>query len=606
MGRWTTIGLTILAAALTASSLWAQDIGFTATVDRTRAAMGQPIHLTLTISSSSNLSHLPAPEIALGDFDAYGPSVGTRMEIVNGRTTFARELTYELYARAPGRYTIGPARLSLDQQVYRTQPLAVEVTRAAARGQGGSRPGQVGGTEALEDNLFLRATADRTRAYVGQQVTASFDLCYRYQLRDVQFKEIPSFAGFWSRELFVAQRLEPRLEAIGGEQYNVAPLRQMALFPTSAGKQRVDPMAVTCSVSQAGRRRGSLFDALSLFDDPLFDRGQAVLLRSQPLEVEVLPLPAAGRPPGFSGAVGQYQLSVEAHPLNVAVGDPVTLKVTVSGVGNLQALSAPAIAGVTGLKVYEPKVEESQVIQGGRLGGSRTFEYILIPERGGQLQVPALRVAYFDPEALAYREAAALPVAITSTGSAPEEDGNAFSLTRQEIQALGSDIRHIKPDVEELRSGGSLYASPTFWVLQVLVPVAFAGLVLYERHRRRLEGDVAYARRRRAPGEARQRLRRAREVLEGSTAEFHAEVQRAVLGFVADTANAPAAGMTSQDCDQLLARGGAGQGLRRRVAALLEGCEYGRFAPGAADQTARVRLVDEAEELIAELGSVLT
>ena len=596
----------VLVAALVLSGIApvrAAEVQFTAAVDRTRASLSQPIRLTLSISSSDNLTHVPAPDIALGDFDAYGPQVGTRMEMVNGRTTFARELTYELFARKPGRFTLGPARLKMGGQVYETQAIPVEVVRSAP----GRRPDPTSTdspSETLEDNLFLRVAADRQRAYVGQQVTVNYDLFYRYQLRDVLFKEIPDFSGFWAKELYVAQRLEPRQEVLDHVQFNVAPLRRMALFPTSAGTHRVEPMAITCSISQ-GRRRGSLFDALSLFDDPLFDRGQSVLVRSQPVEVEALSLPLAGQPAGFSGAVGSYELTVTAEPREVPVGDPVTLRVTVAGFGNLQAVSAPELSGGPGIKVYDPKIEERASVANGQLGGSRVFEYILIPERGGKLEVPPVQLAFFDPALEEYRVLESPPIAIASRGEAQEADDNAFALTRQEIQTLGRDIRHIKPDVTDLTSRRGLHESRLFWGFQALVPLAFAGLALYRRHHQRLLGDVAYARRRRSLGEARQRLRQARRLAEAGDAGVHAEVQRAVLGLVADRANAPEAGLTRPECDALLGRSGVGQGLRRRVEALLQTCEFGRFAPGAAAAGEGTRLVEEAEELLAELGRAL-
>lgn len=598
---WLALAATLVLAC--AAGARAAGVEFTASVDRTRTSLTQPIHLTLSISSSENLSHVPAPEISLGDFDVYGPQVGTRMEMVNGRTTFARELTYELFARKPGRYTIGPVRLKMGGEVYETRAIPVEVTRSAPRRQPGQGSAS-GPSQSLEDNLFLRATADRQRAYVGQQVIVGYDLCYRYQLRDVLFKEIPDFAGFWAKELYVAQRLEPQRETIDHAQFNVAPLRRMALFPTSAGTHRIEPMAITCSISQ-GRRRGSLFDAFSLFDDPLFDRGQSVLLRSPPVEVVVLPLPARGQPAGFGGAVGTYELAVTAEPRDVPVGDPVTLRVTVTGFGNLQGVSAPELSGGQGIEVYDPKVEERPAITNGRLGGTKVFEYILIPERGGRLQVPSVKLAYFDPEVEEYRVLESAPVSLVSRGEVEEADDNAYALTRQEIQALGRDIRHIKPDAAELAAGGGPYGSLLFWMVQGLMPLAFVGLVLYRRHQQRLQGDVAYARRRRAPGEARQRLRRARELAGGGGADLHAEVQRSVLGFVADCANVAAAGLTLPECDRLLGQVGVGQGLRRRVEALLQTCEQGRFAPGTADGGERARLIDEAEELLAELARAM-
>lgn len=584
------------------------EIQFTASVDRARSTRSQPIRLVLTIASSDNLSHVAAPQIRLDDFDAYGPTVNTPVAMANGTTGFSREVVYELFARKLGRLTIGPAELRHDGKDYRTQPLRVEIVkRLHPRQSLGLEAPPTPGETSLEEDLFVRVAADAARVYVGQQVTLSYDLCYRYQLRDVLFKEIPSFAGFWVRELFVAQRLEPREETIGGVRYNVAPLRRVALFPTAAGQHRVDAMAIACTVSRSGRREGSLSDALSRLDAPLSNLGQTVLLHSVTADVEVLPLPQEGRPDIFDGAVGSYGLSAVAHPLDLGLGDPVTLDVTVSGTGNLQAIRPPALGDLAGLDVYEPTVSEDQVREGGAYGGVRTFEYILIPQRAGILDIPPVRFCFFDPVQVRYQTATSGPFRIRVRGEAPTDGDNPYGLTRQEIRELGQDIRYIKPDLESLGAAGNMHESTVFWVLQAVAPLVYAGAFLYQRHRYRLHADVAYARRRRASGAARQRLHRAQQLLdEGSAQAFYAQVQQALTALVADHANLSAAGLTKSECARVLLQMGVDVDAARQVEGLLGTCEFARFSPGLLTGDQRHQLLEQTRELTSALEEVLT
>ena len=197
------------------------ELSFTAKVDRQRTTQGQPIQLTLTLSSTDNLTHVPEPNIDLRAFDYRGPSIGARVEMsTNATTIFARDLTYALYPRKTGRLTIPAATIQLQGQVLQTKPIKIEVTARAKRS-----PNQRGG-DAVEDNLFIRVTTDHERVYVGQQLTVTYDLCYRYQLQNVGFTEIPSFSGFWVKDLFVAQSLDPRREDIGQLAFNVSTLRR--------------------------------------------------------------------------------------------------------------------------------------------------------------------------------------------------------------------------------------------------------------------------------------------------------------------------------------------------------------------------------------------
>ena len=291
--RWVVAAFILLAAS---GIVDAQDIEVTSQVDRRQIAANEAVKLTLTITSARQLVHVPAPQIDLSAFEVYGPSVSTHMQIVNRRTSFSRDLEYTLYARKAGRHTIGAASLEIDGKTYQTEPIRIDVSsgrRKSGQGNKASGGGQGGGDD-LSDNLFLRARLDPDTVYVNEQVTASFDLCYRYNLRDVGFSEIPTFSGFWTHELFGAQRLDPQVEEIGDRQFHVAPLRRMALFPARDGTLQIDAMAVTCAIPQRRQRR-SAFDAFSLFDDPLFGRTQSVMVRSLQLPVVARPLPEAPR-----------------------------------------------------------------------------------------------------------------------------------------------------------------------------------------------------------------------------------------------------------------------------------------------------------------------
>ena len=577
--------------ALAASSVAATTIQFEASVDRTRASQGEPIRLTLRITSDEQLGQV-TPAFDLEDFHVEGPATSTRMEMSNfSNVSFTRELTYVLYAKQAGTFTIGPLQLEMGDERYETKPITVEIVRGDSRSQAG---------QADNPPIFVLARADHERAYVGQQVTVSYDLFYRIQPHNVSFNKLPTFVGFWTEDLFVAQQLDSHQEMRGGVSFNVAPLRRVALFPTGAGTHAVGTLAVSCDIPQKRSRRGGVLDDF-FAGDPFFGRSRSVLLQSEELQIETLPLPEQGRPAEFTGAVGRFQLSVEAQPTQVAAGDPVTLRVLVEGEGNMAAVQPLQVDAAAGVKLYDPKVEEEERITNGVYGGRRLFEYILIPEQGGTLNIPPLRFAYFDPHQARYEVLESAPIAIHSEGSV-EEEGVSYGLSRRDIEAVGEDIRYIKPDVEALGAASMLYNSYWFWTLQGALPLAFFALLLWQRHQRRLQGDVAYARQRRAKGEAGRRLARADALLEaGTEAEFYGEVRAAVLEFVADRLNLAAAGLTIEVCAAALT---ARQVEAETIAALrdlLTRCDFARFAPAGGPPTDRAAARRLAEEVIAGL-----
>jgi len=583
------LAISLVLWLLAASGVAAATIQFEASVDRTRARQTEPIRLTLRITSDEQLGQV-TPAFDLKDFQVEGPATSTRMEMRNTNVTFSRELTYVLYAKQPGTFTIGPLQLEMEGEYYQTKPITVEIVRGASRPQ----------ADQAADPIFVLARADHERAYVGQQVTVSYDLFYRIQPRNVSFNKLPTFVGFWTEDLFVAQQLASHQEVRGGVSYHVAPLRRVALFPTSAGAHTVGALAVSCDIPQQRTRRGGVLDDF-FAGDPFFGRSRSVLLQSEALQIEVLPLPDKGRPAEFTGAVGRFQLSVEAQPTQVAVGDPVTLRVLVEGEGNMAAVQPLQVDAAADVKLYDPKVEEQERITNGVYGGHRLFEYILIPEQGGTLNIPPLRFAYFDPHQARYEVLQSAPIAIHSEGSA-EEEGVTYGLSRRDIEAVGEDIRYIKPDVEVLGAGSMLHNSYWFWTLQGVLPLAFFALLLWQRHQRRLQGDVAYARQRRAKGEAGRRLARADALLEtGSEAEFYGAVRAAVLEFVADRLNLAAAGLTIEVCTEVLAARHVEAATIASLRDLLTRCDFARFAPAGGAPTDRAAARRLAGAVIADL-----
>ncbi len=575
----------------------AAQVRFEANVNRTRAGQADPIQLILSIVSDDNLSQVPAPELDLSDFYVEGPSISTRVEMVNFRTTFTRELTYSLTARRAGKLRLGPASIELEGVIYRTKAIELEITAGSARQPGAAKRGG-SGPDDLEDNLFVRVRADRQKVFVGQQVVLEYQLCYRFPITSVGFRELPDYAGFWAKELFVAQQLKPRVEAIGGVDFQVAPLRLMAIYPTSDGTHEVAALAISCKLVQQ-RGRTSVWDFL---DDPFGGRGQSVVVASDPLRIEVQPLPAAGRPPQFSGAVGRYTLQAKAQPLAVAAGDPVTLKVEISGQGNINAIEPPDLGSLAGFTVYEPKSESEERVEEAGFGGVRRFEYILIPQRGGTQEIPQVQFAFFDPTQGQYRTLQSEPIRLEVRGGVAPDLGAGPAGTPLAASSVGQDLRPIKGDLRQFSPPLQLHRSALFWGLQALLPLAGLCWWLHRRRRERLDGDVALVRRRRARGEAGDRLRLAAQLLEqGDSPAFHAEIQRALLALLADRLERSAAGLTSQVRTQLLVERGIPEALVQRAEELLASCDFARFAPAAHGREEMAQVQAQAAELIAAL-----
>ena len=596
----------VLFTLLQAQGADAQDVTMRASVDRTRVEVGDLIRFTVEVEAAQ-MGSVSAPRVPTPDgLQLTGSTSSTSMSvnIVNGAMTTKRTTTYVFSFRAQrtGTYILGPAQLIHEGKTIRSDQVRVEVVKRSGRPQ--TRPAPSTGRsmgqseiQEIEQNLFLQAIPEKRVVYVGEQVGVTYKLFTRYDLRNVQYGQVPTFTGFWAETVFDAQRLNMQREVVDGRAFNTALLKRLALFPTTAGKHTLEQLEVNCEIVSGRRRTHSLFDF-----DPFDTFGtQQVTVRSGDIEIEVKPLPA-GAPKGFGGAVGQFEMRAEAIPDKVKAGDPVAVKVVVQGAGNLHAIDEPVRPARSGFKFYDPKTNLETQKRGTRISGQKTFEYVAIPHKTGQVILPPFTLAYFNPVQERYKTVQTKPITlqVTPGEQMPQPvDG----LSGEEVRALGSDIRYIKPDRMHLADQGLLlYQRSGFWLLQLVPVLGVAGAYAYRRHRVRLEGDVAYARRRRSRLEAQRRLGKAKGLMEaGDSAGFHGEVHRSLAQFFADRTNRAAAGLTADQIGAVLVERGVDAQVIADVQDVFGQCDQARFAPGQISAEQMQALFAQTEDLIGAL-----
>ncbi|MDE2998057.1 MAG: BatD family protein [Gemmatimonadota bacterium] len=575
-------------------------------VDRTRVAVGEQVALTVTLTASEDV---PAPELPVPDgFDVVGRSTYTTQEIniTNGRvvTTRNNSYVYSLTARREGSFVIGPAHVMYEGRRHESSKIRVNVVTPGRRPN--TRPAPVPGRDSrdsegdeLEEDLFVATTVDRKKVYVGEQVTVTYRLYTRRTLRNISYGRLPAYTGFWSETLFDAQRASFDREIHNGREFDVMRLKTMALFPTASGVQSLDAVEVVCQVQERTRRR-NMFDMDDFFG---FGASREVRARSEGVKIEVLPLPA-GAPGGYSGAVGRFDVSVEASPTEVQTGDPIEVTVTVRGTGNLNAVGEPVRPDGDAFKFYDPNSTVSTGNSDGRIGGEKRFEYVAIPSRAGSLRIGPFLLAYFDPEEHRYRTARSRVVSVDVKPGGQQAASGAV-MGRREIEMLGQDIRHLKPDLGYLADHGRLYIRTTwFWTIQLVPVLGFFGIFAYKRHRDRLLGDVAYARRRRSGPEARKRLTQARKRLhEKDGVAFCVEIDRALAQFLADRLNLPVAGMTRESAARALREVDVPERIVSQVQDVFLRCDYARFASVRIPGKEQEEIYNAAAALIDALGA---
>ena len=430
-----------------------------------------------------------------------------------------------------------------------------------------------------DESLFVRASVDNHRPYLGQQITYVFKIYQGPGLPpsagQIRYTP-PGFAGFWNSQPF---EQDEYTETVDSNEYRVIELRTV-LFPSVVGAVAIEPAALTI---------------------PTGSSGVPHVIESAPVTVDVRPLPP-GAPAGFTGAVGRFSISAEVDTTTGKVNEPVQLTVKVSGEGNIEALPDPAWPEFASWRVIESPADSATLVVDGRLTGSRTYRSVLVPEKAGELTIPEIGYAYFDPDleqfVLAATAAIGMSIADADGLSAAPPLPEVASATERE----DPELRPIKAVPSSLRqSGRELIGSVVYWAAWGVPLLALAGAVAWRRRRVALEAALAASHRQNALRDAQRAL--ARAVASGDDPRVAAA--EAGLSYIGARLETPVGGLTREALLRRLREAGVPPDLERRLEDTLATGEAAEYTPLAASGVTNQDHAERAAQLLAELEEVL-
>ena len=567
MRLWLVIGL-----LLTATGAFA-DVSVVASIDRNHVAFGESVTLTLAVQGTQSGAQPSIPRVDGLSFD--GPSTQSSFSLNNGQMSQSVSFVYQVTPARTCEFTIPAIAVYVGVNRYSTEPIRLVVEKGSAQND-------------LSQEIFARAMVPSKPVYLGQTEPVEVLVFAR---ADVPFKGLSSFNceadGMGFKYL---QNMKQGTQVINGESFHVAMI-QGAISPERMGTLNFGPCILKAQLTVQKRGRNGW-----PFDDSMFDQmfGR-VEVREVPVTVdavpiEVLPLPEEGRPADFGGAIGQWKLDVTAKPTDVAVGDPITVTIKVSGNGNIDTVPTPKLGPLDGFKTYDPTTKTTK--DDLNTTGERVMQQVLIAKSADVKELPEVRLAYFDPEARAYKAAVQSPIKlVVKAGTGGQTTIVSGGGRLRPDEKLGQDIVYLKGDLGPAAPAVPFCGTATFWALNVMPALALLGTVGWKRRTDRLRGDVAYARRTRAAKKARKLL---------TSATSYDEIQHALQHYLGDRLNIPVGGITASVVDEQLVPRGVNAELADRVRACFEACDTARFAGGGADTSIQATR-DNVERLIDEL-----
>ena len=570
---------------------FAQEVEFKASAPA-QVIMGRPFQLTYSVNQRAK--DLRAPEFTDFDYVA-GPytSQSSSTSFVNGKRTssFTLTYTYTLVANKEGAFTISPATIKVSGDTYTSNGVRITVlppdqqsssqstNRAAGQGEPTAQRSNVN-----EENIFIRTLVSKTKVHEQEAILLSYKL-YFAGVDVAQFTNntrLPEFKGFLKQELEMGE-IQTELEHYNGRNYQTAVLYRTLLFPQRSGEIKVEPAQFEAVLRVQNRAQ-----VRSIFDD-FFGSYTTVTkpLTSPGTTIHVDELPA-GKPAGFSGGVGQFNISSRISSTDLQANEAVTFTLTIQGTGNMKLLKTPAIDWPEGFEVYDPKVTNNFKTTTSGLSGTKTIEYLAIPRAGGTYTIPAMPFSYYDTQADTYKTVSTPEYTLTIARGANEENTTAVVnnfVQKEDIQQLGTDIRYIYTGALDSRlvnpeSSLLTFGSVLFWMWYIVPALLAALLFIIFRKQIKENADITRVRYKKANKVAQRRLKAAAQLLKQNQKEaFYEEIERAAWTYLSDRLSIPTAQLNKENIAQILANKGVSEMLIKDVLHVLATAEFARYAP---------------------------
>lgn len=569
------------------TQMLADKVSFTASAPDA-VVVGDQFRLSYTITTQK-VKDFRAPSIK--GFDVLmGPSRSqqSNTQIVNGNVTSTSSITftYILMANNAGEYTIPGASIVADGDQMVSNSVRIKVLpqdQGDSNSSSSSSTHSSSGTGVSNQDLFITASASKTNVYEQEAFVLTYKIYTRESNLQLNNAKLPDFKGFHSQEIEMTTNARWTPEHYQGRNYYTTVYRQFVLFPQQSGKLYIDPAQFQMTVGKPVQS-----------DDPFdafFNGGSNVIeikksISTPKIAINVNPLPA-GKPADFSGGVGEFNISSSINNKELKTNDAITIKLVISGTGNLKLISNPEIKFPDDFEVYDPKVDNQVRLTREGLTGNKVIEYLAIPRHAGTYKIPGVSFSYFDIRSKSYKTLKTEEYVINVEKGAGNADQVIANFTNKEdLKVLGEDIRYIKQNEVTLQPKGSFfYGSMTYWLFYIIPALAFIIFFIIYRKQAAENANVAKMRTKKANKVATKRMKLAGKLLsENKKDAFYDEVLKALWGYISDKLNIPVSRLSKDNIEEKLRNHGVNEELIKEFLNALNDCEFARFAPGDENQ----------------------
>ena len=550
-------------------------------------AVGEQFRLSYTVNTQ-DVSDFRAGDIPEELDVLIGPnrSMQSSYQMINGHTSSTSSITYTyiVCATKNGTFTISPAHVVVNGKSIASNSLTIKVSGTAQSGSGSSRQRQNdddggemrdAGSHISGSDLFIKVSANKKRVHEQEPILLTYKVYTLVSLTQLR-GDMPDLKSFYTQEVDLPQQKSFSVETVNGRPYRTCTWSQYVMFPQMTGKLKIPSITFEGIVVQQNRN----IDPFEAF----FNGGSGYIevkkkIVAPGIEIQVDPLPE--RPANFSGGVGQFNISAQLDKTSTKANDPVSLRIIVSGVGNLKLIKQPVINIPKDFDQYDPKITDQTKLTTNGLEGSKIYDFLIVPRHQGKYEIPPVEFTYFDTTSGSYKTARSEGFTLDVAKGSGAGAVNDFT-DQAGLKELNKDIRYIKTgDVRTQGIDNFFYGSVAYWVTLIVLALIFISLFIVFRQRAIDNANVTKMRGKKANKVATKRLKKAAKLMaDNKPGEFYDEVLRALWGYVGDKLNIPVEQLSHDNISQRLAERQVDAETVSQFIEALDECEFERYAPG--------------------------
>lgn len=554
-----------------------------------QVATGDQFRLTYTINTQ-DVGDFRIGKIPDGLEVLMGPSksVYSSYNMVNGHTSSSSSITYTfiICATKKGTFNIPAAHITVRGKSIASNTVRINVTGEAAGrgsqgngGRGGSRQDSDGeelelaGSRISGSNLFIKVTASKKHVHEQEPILLTYKVYTDVALQNLDFK-VPDLKGFHTQEIPLPQEKSLKLEYINGRPYKSVVWCQYILYPQRTGKLQIPSITATAYV---GQRVRDVDDFEAFFNG---GSGYTIVkkqIKAPEVSIQVDQLPE--KPANFSGAVGKFSVTAQLNKNDIKSNAPVTVRVIVSGNGNLKLIKQPVVKYPKDFDTYDAKVTDKTKLTANGLEGSMIYDFLAVPRNEGKYEIPPVEFTYYDTQTNSYKTIKSNSLKLNVAKGSDTQSVSDFTGLDSEAN---KDIKYIKTGDTDIHDLDDFFFGSTKYMISIaILLLIFISLFIIFRQRAINNANISKMRGKKANKVATKRLKTAYRLMsEGKDSLFYDEVLRALWGYVGDKLNIAVEKLSRENiCAELSEKNVDNETVDQFICALDE-CEFERYAPG--------------------------